>query len=86
MASLAQYLLHLSQNKAEHEAFTGSLEAARASMTAAGLSAEQQEIALGGDAARIAAEVQKELQAGTPEGAERLSVAVNFCICPPTTE
>lgn len=83
MASLAQYLLHLAQNPEESEAFRSSHESARASMTKAGLSKEQQEIALSRDSDRIAGAVQAELHAGTPANVERLSVPLNFIICSP---
>ncbi len=83
MASLAQYLLQLAQNLEESEAFRSSHESARASMTKAGLSQEQQEIALSRDPDRIAGAVQAELHAGTPANVERLSVPLNFIICSP---
>lgn len=83
MASLAQYLLHLAQHPEENEAFRKSPGDARASMTKAGLTQEQQEIALSRDPKRIADAVQAELHAGTPADAERLSVPLNFIICPP---
>ena len=85
MASLAQYLLHLAQNLEESEAFRKSPDGARASMTKAGLTQEQQEVALSRDPDRIARAVQAELHVGTSADAERLSVPLNFIICPPKT-
>ena len=83
MASLAQYLLNLAQHPEESEAFRRSHDGARAAMTKAGLTKDQQDIALSADPERIANAVQAELHAGTPASVERLSVPLNFIICSP---
>jgi hypothetical protein len=83
VASLAQFLLGLAQNPGANAAFRASVDAARAEMNAAGLSAEQQEVVLSNDPARIAAAIQSELHATAPLESDRLNVPITFCFGPP---
>jgi hypothetical protein len=83
VASIAQFLLGLAQNPRQSEAFRASPSAARAAMTAFGLSAAQQNVVLSNDPARIAKAIQSELHANTPADVERLMVPISFCFAPP---
>ena len=83
MASIAQFLLSLNQNQQQGAAFRASPQAARAAMTSAGLSNDQQQIILSKDPAKIAAAVQAELSTGAQASADHLNVPISLCFAPP---
>jgi hypothetical protein len=61
VASIASYLLTLAQNPAEKAVFDKDTPSAKASMTAAGLSPDQQAVLLTNDPDQIRAAVNAEL-------------------------
>jgi hypothetical protein len=80
MASLAAYLLKLAEDPNEVSQFRTSAATARARMTAAGLSNDQQETLLSCDSQRISKAVSAELGPGDPDG---FPIPMVFCtVCP----